>query len=372
MGTDQPVGKVVNSVGVEDTVTPALIEPQALAVSPSGEELYVGTASGALKYTLGLGAYTQSGTLGSDSAAVGGLTISSSGDVFIDQENNTGHSEVIEYEPSGNEVMRSAAGAIAAPPLGIATYDGSVYIAESERNLIQVFGEGQTPEAPLTEPAGEVTDTAAVLHGTLNPHASAKVDWYFAYNTNGTCRNGTIVPVPLPAEAEGQAVDESADISGVEASTDTYCIVASGAYGPEYGAPVAFETAPEPVLTEVLSEPASEVKAASAALNGRLNPEGDASYYFEYCANTAPGTCPGSEGKSPQTEVTSIESHSPQSVGPLVVDGLLPETTYHYWLVASNGREASCTARKRHSQPLSTRRADSPRKPVKLPSRPHS
>jgi hypothetical protein len=37
------------------------------------------------------------------------------------------------------------------------------------------------PQRPVTEAATAVTANAAVLHGELNPSASGKAGWYFAY-----------------------------------------------------------------------------------------------------------------------------------------------------------------------------------------------
>jgi hypothetical protein len=320
--------------GNEEAVVPRLEDPQAVAVSPDGEELYVATGIGVLKYTLMLGSYIQDTPfdLNRAQALANGVTLAPSGNVFIEQQNETGNSEVVELEPSGNEVMRSAPNLLPITSSGISVYGTSVYAADSRLGAVDVLGEGATPEAPLTEPASEVTDTSAVLHGELNPHASAKVSWYFAYNTNGTCRNGRIAPLPLPAEIEGKDITESVELSGLKPDTRyDVCAVASGAFGPAYGAPVTFETAPEPALGEVLGEPASEVKAASAALNGKLNPEGAASYYFEYCTETTTAVCS-------KTSTVAIEGRSLQPVGPVTVSGLLSETPYQYWLVASNGR----------------------------------
>jgi hypothetical protein len=316
----------------EELAASGLVGPVAVAVSSDGEELYVATAKGVLKYTLTLGAYTQDTLFDPGHAVAAGVTIAPSSDLFVEQQNEAGNNEVIDLEPSGNEVMRSAPNLLSEVSFGLSVYGANVYAADFRSDAVEVLGEGATPEVPLTGPVSEVTDTSAVLHGELNPHASAKVGWYFAYNTDGTCRNDGLAPLPLPAEIEGEGVGESVDVSGLKPNTQyTVCAVASGAFGPAYGTPVAFETEPEPVLSEVLGEPASEVKAASAALNGKLNPDGDATYYFEYCSETTTVACS-------KTAAVSIEGRSLQSVGPVPVGGLLSETTYQYWLLASNGR----------------------------------
>jgi hypothetical protein len=316
----------------DNEVVSGLEDANAVAVSPSGEELYIATSSGALEYTLTLGTFTNNPMFDPGPLAASDVLVAPSGDVFVDQSNEGGHNEVVEFEPNGGEVMRSSATVLASSAFGgIGVYGGSVYAADEAGDAVQVFAEGPTPEAPLTEAASEIKDTAAVLHGELNPHASAKVGWYFAYNTTGTCRYGKTAPLPYPAEVQGEEVPEQAEVTGLKASTVyTVCLVASGVYGPEYGAPLTFETAAEPALTEVSSGPASEVKDTTAVLNGELNPDGSASYYFEYCANAAPDSC------QTRTNAVSVEGDSLQPVS-VAVAGLLPETTYHYWLVASNG-----------------------------------
>jgi hypothetical protein len=317
----------------EEAIVSGLQNPVSVAVSADGEELYVATEFGVLKYTLTLGTYTQDTTFDSNHAPANGVTIAPSGDVFIEQQNEAENNEVIELEPSGNEVMRSAPNLpLSREAFGIGVYGTNVYAADFRNDAVEVLGEGATPEAPVTQPVSEVTDNSVVLHGELNPHAPAKVGWYFAYNTNGTCRNGKIAPLPLPAEVEQEGVEESLDLNRLKADTPyTVCAVANGRFGPAYGAPVTFKTEPEPVLSELLSEPASEVKAASASLNGKLNPGGAADYYFEYCSETATVVCS-------KTAAVSVEGRSLQPVGPVTVSGLLPETTYQYWLLAGNGR----------------------------------
>jgi hypothetical protein len=105
--------------------------------------------------------------------------------------------------------------------------------------------------------------------------------------------------------------------------------------------PMVTPATEEPALAEVITEPASSVKVTTAGLNGKLNPEGTANYYFEYCPNATPGTCrPPGSSESLKTGPVSISGTSLQSVGPEPLSGLLPQTTYHYWLVASNGRGA--------------------------------
>jgi hypothetical protein len=329
--------EAVNALGEKltdggEAIVSGLRNPVAVAISTDGEELYVATNLGVLKYTLTLGTYTQDTTFDPNHAPASGVTIAPSGDIFVEQQSEAGNNEVIELEPSGNEVMRSTPNLLSDVSFDLSVYGANVYAADDRSDAVEVLGEGATPEAPVTEPADEVTDTSAVLHGELNPHTSAKVGWYFAYNTDGTCRNGRIAPLPLPAEVEGEGVEESVGLSGLKPDARyTACAVASGVFGPAYGTPVTFETEPEPVLSEVLGEPASEVKTTSAALNGKLNPDGDASYYFEYCTETTTVVCS-------KTAAVSIEGRSLQSVGPVPVGGLLSETTYQYWLLASNGR----------------------------------
>jgi streptogramin lyase len=83
----------------------------------------------------------------------------------------------------------------------------------------------------------------------------------------------------------------------------------------------------------VTSLAASGVSSSGATLNGSVNPEGSAtSYYFEYGTSTSYGK------KTSEVSAGSGTSDVAASAG---LSGLSPSTTYHYRLVAANGKGTS-------------------------------
>jgi hypothetical protein len=131
------------------------------------------------------------------------------------------------------------------------------------------------------------------------------------------------------------------------------------------GAPIAGvikEFTPYAVPVPTTGE-AQGVTGATAALSGVVNPEGaEATYYFQYVSEAryqaalaegasnpyAAGetTVPlkltetiedgGEENGRKYSIVVDYEGYEPRAVGPISASGLLPGTTYHYALVATN------------------------------------
>lgn len=80
----------------------------------------------------------------------------------------------------------------------------------------------------------------------------------------------------------------------------------------------------------VVTEAASEIQRRSATLNGTLNPEGKASeYHYDYGPET-------SYGKT--TAAQSAGSASTAEPAPSEVEGLIPNTLYHFRVVGSNAQ----------------------------------
>ncbi|HEY2142009.1 MAG TPA: hypothetical protein VGG98_08115 [Solirubrobacteraceae bacterium] len=85
------------------------------------------------------------------------------------------------------------------------------------------------------------------------------------------------------------------------------------------------------VLPDVTTLSPSELTPVSATLRGTVNPDGagEASCEFEYGTSTSYGQHVG-------CEKNVLNGNAPVEVGSLLVTGLLPDTTYHYRLDATN------------------------------------
>jgi sugar lactone lactonase YvrE len=94
--------------------------------------------------------------------------------------------------------------------------------------------------------------------------------------------------------------------------------------GEQVGKTLGFEEGPP----EVFSQEASDTRSTRATLNGTVNPLGaDSGYRFEYGTTTSYGTTTtGGEAGSGTAALSKSE----------VIEGLKPETTYHFRIVASS------------------------------------
>ncbi len=105
------------------------------------------------------------------------------------------------------------------------------------------------------------------------------------------------------------------------------------------GTPAAFAAATPVVSTGA----AHNLTQTTATLEGTVNPEGmETSYHFAYISEAGYQTALAAHANNPYAEgetTTSLSAGSteePQAVGPILASGLLPDTTYHYTLIAEN------------------------------------
>jgi hypothetical protein len=197
------------------------------------------------------------------------------------------------------------------------------------------------PEVPVTEAASGVAGTSATVHGELNPHSKVLVGYEFAYSTGSGCHEGTVTAPAAEAVREKSKV--SVVLTGLEGSTTyVFCAVATHLEGETLeetsGGQLSFKTtAAKPVITPE-NEPTpvynvSGLTPFDAALEGRVNPENQATaYHFEYANNV------GMAGATSIGAGTLPGVSEPQGVGPVDIGGgLEPSSTYYFRLVASDG-----------------------------------
>lgn len=193
--------------------------------------------------------------------------------------------------------------------------------------------------AIVEESATEVTPSAATLHAQVNPENQATSECEFEYGT--TPAYGAAVACE-PAVLEGGSVTSaSAPLAGLQPDTTYYFrVVAANATGATTGAKQQFTTIGQPLVT---TGAASEITRVSALLSGTIDPQRGASrYHFAYidqagyeAALARGSTDPYTEGSvTAQRELAAGEGS--QAIEALPALGLLPDTTYHYALLASN------------------------------------
>jgi hypothetical protein len=203
---------------------------------------------------------------------------------------------------------------------------GVVYATSSppaEDGSVRIYT-GVSPGLPttVTGPARRVLETTATITGEVNPQGLSTT-YLFQYGTSAEYAHS----LPVIAAGEGGAlVPESAELENLTPGTTYhYRIVASNVDGTVYGQDQTFSTKSFSPPT-VTTSPAEGITQTSATLTGAIDPhELLTDYTFEVGGTPTygykiPGIIPGVEAETVR----------------LVLTNLVPETTYHYRIVASS------------------------------------
>ncbi len=175
--------------------------------------------------------------------------------------------------------------------------------------------------------ATEVGTTSAKLAGTFSDDGTPAK---FFFEFGNTVELGQKSPLPPGADAPGGGgtVGVSSTVENLlPGKVYFYRLAVTYGNGVSHGLTKTFETLQGPTIE---SFAASEVNETSANLVGRINPNGFATTYrFEYGPTPAYGqTAPVPEGQlAASTTVQPITTH---------LEGLIPETTYHFRLIAES------------------------------------
>lgn len=183
---------------------------------------------------------------------------------------------------------------------------------------------GEVPTA-ATGDATEITTETATLAGSVNPQGRSTAV-HFEYRTAG----GPTTSTPAQSIGAGEAdVGVSTAIEGLEPNrTYTYKVVAANPRGVTDGPERTFTSASLPAAQAETGE-ASAISPTGATVAGSVNPAGTAaSARFEYGTSTTYGSETEAQDIGSGTEVVNVAA---------ALDGLQPDSTYHYRLVATNG-----------------------------------
>jgi hypothetical protein len=194
-----------------------------------------------------------------------------------------------------------------------------------------VFPTNGLIHAPIVTglPATGVTQFTATLNGSLKTFES-NVDYYFQYGTSTAY--GQVQPIPdgvTPLTTE--AVPVTQPITGLQAGTTYhYRLLASSPGATDVAGPDETFTTLSAPAPEAVTGASSEVGVGSAVVVGTVDPHGEnTSYLFEYGTSTAYG----SSWPTVLVDMGALEGSQPVIV---TIPNLLPKTTYHYRLTASN------------------------------------
>src|SRR5665213_1087494 len=193
---------------------------------------------------------------------------------------------------------------------------------EEEGSILIYTGVSPALPTPVTGPARRVLETTATITGEVNPQALSTT-YLFQYGTSAEYGHS----LPIIAAGEGGAlVPEAAELKNLTPGTTYhYRIVASNVDGTVYGHDQTFSTKSFSPPT-VTTSPAEGITQTSATLTGAIDPhELLTDYTFEVGGTTTygykiPGIIPGAAAQTVR----------------LVLTNLVPETTYHYRIVASS------------------------------------
>ncbi len=276
------------------------------------------------------------------SESVQALAVDGSGDLFVADSNGGFH--VSEYSPAGTELESFGSKAMVTTAFGMAFSDESdeLYIDgeyeppqtkkefEPSEQLIRVIS--PPPPGPLVESGSESAVAGergvALLEATVNPEGY-ETTYQFQYVGETDYRvSGFANASSTPALSLGSSFEDQ--LAHVELTklvvgeTYHYRIVATNANGVATGLDQSLEETPAALVDGPW---ASDVSSASVTLSARIDPLGVSTQYrLEYGTSAPYGhVFSGSVGEG--TEYVQIS---------FPLQGLQPDTTYHYRLVTSN------------------------------------
>jgi len=205
------------------------------------------------------------------------------------------------------------------------------YRARADNADGTVFGSDQTfttatlPPTVSTDPASGVGATGATLNGAVNANNDSTTVT-FEYGT--TTAYGTTVTADQSPVTGNLSTAVSKGISGLTANTTYhYRVVGQNGSGTTNGADRTFTTGTN--TPTAVTDPAAPVDTASATVHGTVNANGaSTTATFEYGISTAYGkTVTANQSPVTGTSDTAVSA----DLTPLV-----PNTTYHYRVVAQN------------------------------------
>jgi glucose/arabinose dehydrogenase len=187
-----------------------------------------------------------------------------------------------------------------------------------------------------TQPATDVTDASAVLHGYVAGDQPAGTTYWFEYGKTAAYGTKTTARTIQAGDRMPHFVQEA--VSGLEFDTTYYFRLCArdteGQVNPGCNNPQQFHT--DATGAEVSVATATSITDTGATLNGRVNPNGaPATFWFEYGTSTSYGRA------TPHRDVGAGDSFI-TAADP--VSGLVSNTIHHYRLCATGSDGTTCSS----------------------------
>ena len=227
-----------------------------------------------------------------------------------------------ELEGGSDQTAEAATGAV----LSAGTTYYYRVLAENEQSETEPHpaeGEVQsftTPPAPSTDPVTAIATSTATFNGHFTLDATA-TQYHFDYKLGSECTGESETP-SAEAGTGASSTAVSTPVTGLQPGRlYSVCLVTSNASGSQVGPAVSFKTLPETHVTDVGS--------SSATLHAVLDPEGAATVYrFQYGTSSSYGA---------ETEQASAGAGSKPLSFEVHIQGLAPNTVYHYRVIGAAG-----------------------------------
>ena len=227
------------------------------------------------------------------------------------------------------------------------TATGNVYVADSAKHVLDVFGSSvQLPDVFTLKPA-KLTETTATLKGTVDGDGKP-MSYHFEL---GESEAYATLSTPVQEDSSGNEQQVEAPVSGLKPGTKYFFrLIGQNENGVSCSGGRIFATAGgEPANGSALSlacqrpgasidgESVTEVGENAATLDADINPLGhETTYEFLYGPESCQANPTGCTSiPQPSGDAASGETDVNENA---TIAGLQPDTTYHYRVIATNSQ----------------------------------
>jgi hypothetical protein len=231
---------------------------------------------------------------------------------------------VDEFTAAGSflQAISEANGAPFAGPVGLAVDStGRLYVADAAGNAVDVFGPAVVLPTLIYLPPSGITQSSVTLNAEADPNGGGPIE-ACSFQYGETIAYGQSTPCSPSAPYAGKTT-VSATASLTPGAALHYRLVLANANGTQRGSDQSF--GPPQIET---GTSAANVSADSADLLAEVNPRGlPTTYRFQYGTTEGYGSETASLPIGSGSSAVSVSQH---------IQGLQPDTTYHYRVVAEN------------------------------------